>query len=205
MKVTQSCLTLFDPIDYTVQGILKARILEWIAIPFSRGPSQPRDLTQVSRIAGSFFTSWATRETHWRLKVVVMIIKGYCLLIKIHTQPHTHRVLKWVNYLILFLEFINLGIARLLWNIINLLTILPDARQRIKTLEASILIHRSLEFNHLCNIPTEDSYFFLFLLFPAKFSSAVEHFYGFCPRRFGYKLTAKCFLKISICPSENSS
>ena len=42
MKVTQSCPTLHDPMDYTVHGILQARILEWVAIPFSRGSSQPR-------------------------------------------------------------------------------------------------------------------------------------------------------------------
>ena len=45
-------------------GILKARILEWIAMPSSRGSSQPRDWTQVSCITGRFFTSWATREAH---------------------------------------------------------------------------------------------------------------------------------------------
>ena len=43
VKVAQSCLTLCDPIDYTVNGILQARVLEWVAIPFSRGSSQPRD------------------------------------------------------------------------------------------------------------------------------------------------------------------
>ena len=48
--------------NYTVHGILQARILEWVAFPFSRGASQPRDQTQASRIAGGFFTSWATRE-----------------------------------------------------------------------------------------------------------------------------------------------
>ena len=42
--------------DYTVHGILQARILEWVAVPFSRGPSKPRDRTQVSRIVGGFFT-----------------------------------------------------------------------------------------------------------------------------------------------------
>ena len=47
---------------YTVPGILQARILEWVAGPFSRGSSQPRDWTQVSHTAGRFFTSWATRE-----------------------------------------------------------------------------------------------------------------------------------------------
>ena len=43
VKVAQSCLTLCDPMDYTVHGILQARILEWVAFPFSRGSSQPRD------------------------------------------------------------------------------------------------------------------------------------------------------------------
>ena len=48
--------------DYTVHGILQAKIVEWVAIPFSRGSLQPRDRTQVSHIAGRFFTNWATRE-----------------------------------------------------------------------------------------------------------------------------------------------
>ena len=48
--------------DYTVHGILQARILEWAAFPFSRGSSQPRDRSQVSHTADGFFTSWATRE-----------------------------------------------------------------------------------------------------------------------------------------------
>ena len=48
--------------DYTVYGILQARILQWVAFLFSRGSSQPRDKTQVSRIAGIFSTNWATRE-----------------------------------------------------------------------------------------------------------------------------------------------
>ena len=57
VKVAQSCPTLCDPMDYTVHGILQARILEWVAVPFSRGSSQPRDQLQVSHIAGGFFTS----------------------------------------------------------------------------------------------------------------------------------------------------
>ena len=75
VKVAQSCLTLFDPMDYTVHGILQARILEWVAFPFSRGSSQPRDWTQVSRIAGGFFTSWATREAQVRKRKTNII---YC-------------------------------------------------------------------------------------------------------------------------------
>ena len=65
VKVAQSCPSLCDPMDYTVHGILQARILEWVAFPFSRGSSQPRDQNQVSCIAGGFFTSWATREAQW--------------------------------------------------------------------------------------------------------------------------------------------
>ena len=56
VKVAQSYPTLCSPMYYTVHGILQARILEWVAFPFSRGSSQPRDGTQVSCIAGRFFT-----------------------------------------------------------------------------------------------------------------------------------------------------
>ena len=67
--VAQLCLTLCDPIDYTawgssIHGILQARILEYVTIPFSRVTSQPRDWTRVSCIAGKFFTIWAMREAH---------------------------------------------------------------------------------------------------------------------------------------------
>ena len=48
VKVTQSCLSLFNPMDYTVHGILQDRILEWVACPFSSGSSQPRNQTGVS-------------------------------------------------------------------------------------------------------------------------------------------------------------
>ena len=48
--------------DYTLHGILQARILEWVAFPFSRGSSQARDQIQVSHIAGGFFISWATMD-----------------------------------------------------------------------------------------------------------------------------------------------
>ena len=68
VKVTQSYSTLCDPMGYIVHGILQARILEWEAFPFSRGSSQPRDRTQVSHIAGGFFTSLATMDAqeYWR-------------------------------------------------------------------------------------------------------------------------------------------
>ena len=62
VKVTQSHPNLCNPMDDAVQGILQIRIVEWVAFPFSRGSSKPRDQTQVSHIAGGFFTSWAIRE-----------------------------------------------------------------------------------------------------------------------------------------------
>ena len=57
VKLVQSCPILCDSVDYTVHGILQARILEWIAFPFSRGSSQPRDRIQVFHTADGFFTS----------------------------------------------------------------------------------------------------------------------------------------------------
>ena len=70
-KVTQSCLTLCDPMDCSlpgssVHGIFQARVLEWAAISFSRGSSQPRDQTRVSSIADRRFTIWATKGLNYR-------------------------------------------------------------------------------------------------------------------------------------------
>ena len=70
VKVQNVCLwkwkslgrVLFFATPWTVHGILQARILEWVAFPFSRGFSQLRDQTQVFHIAGGFFTSWVPRE-----------------------------------------------------------------------------------------------------------------------------------------------
>ena len=66
-KALQSCPTLCNPMDCSppgssVHGILQARVLEWVAISFSRGSSPPRDRTQVSCIEGRLFTLWTTRE-----------------------------------------------------------------------------------------------------------------------------------------------
>ena len=71
--VTQSCPTLWDPLDCSppgasVHGILHARILEWVAISFSRGSSWPRDQTQVSCIASGFCIVWISREA-WAFRV----------------------------------------------------------------------------------------------------------------------------------------
>ena len=73
VKVAQPYPTLCDPMNCSspgssVHGTLQARILEWVAVPFSMASSQTRDQTQVSPIAGRFFTSWATREAQYTRK-----------------------------------------------------------------------------------------------------------------------------------------
>ena len=72
-EVAQSCPTLCDQVDCSlpgssVHGILSARILEWVAVSFSRGSSRPRDQTWVSRIAGRRFNLWVTREAQNKSK-----------------------------------------------------------------------------------------------------------------------------------------
>ena len=62
LGLTLSAHSRFHPLFQVLIPILQARILEWVAIPFSRGSSQPRDRIQVSCIADRFFTIWATRE-----------------------------------------------------------------------------------------------------------------------------------------------
>ena len=122
VKVTQSCLTLCDPMDYTVHEILQAKILEWVAFPFSRGSSQRRAWTQVSHIASRFFTSWATQgkpkstgvdslsllqgifltqESNWGLLRCRWIL--YQLSLSYQGSPDRDRALcKFINYKFLY-------------------------------------------------------------------------------------------------------
>ena len=65
---------LFNSMDYIVHGILQARILEWVAVPFSRGSSRLRDWTGVSCTAGGFFTNWAAREAQKCLNLTTTVI-----------------------------------------------------------------------------------------------------------------------------------
>ena len=96
MSVSQSCPTLCDPMDCSLQvssvhGVLQARIPEWVAISFSRGSSWPRDQTWIGHIACRFFTVWATREAlqrRRRLKITGNFIfslqsfKSYSVIMK---------------------------------------------------------------------------------------------------------------------------
>ena len=70
LKATQ-CLTLCNTMDCIFHGIIQARILEWVALPFSRESSQPRDQTQVFHIAGWFFINWVTGKPEVKLGLVL--------------------------------------------------------------------------------------------------------------------------------------
>ena len=85
VKVAQLCPTLCDSMDHTVHGILQYSNTGVAAFPFSRGSSQSRDPTQVSRIAGGFFTSWGTKEAPckllhrcWISRTKSALCKGHC-------------------------------------------------------------------------------------------------------------------------------
>ena len=88
-SVAKSCMTLCDPIDYSLPGscvheIFQARILEWVAMPSSRGSSKPRDGTHVSCVVDKFFTCWAMVET---LYICVCVCVCVCVYICIYSLP----------------------------------------------------------------------------------------------------------------------
>ena len=112
-EVAQSCLTLCDPMDCSppgssIHGIPQARILEWVAISFSRGSSRPRDRTQVSRIGGRRFNLWATREAPWVFNLplikspsllVIYAMISATLLLFFH---HKFKRIAWTKLILLF-------------------------------------------------------------------------------------------------------
>ena len=90
--------SMSDPPGSSVHGILQARTLEWVAIPFSRGSPPPRDRTRVSCVAGRVFTVWASRDTHnlpwmlcklgpvWGAKVGRLFTVVHCLQVSPRCQ-----------------------------------------------------------------------------------------------------------------------
>ena len=96
-EVAQLCPTLCDPMDCSlsgssVHGIFQARMLEWIAISFSRGPSRSRNRTQVSRTAGRRFTVWATREAKGQvLNTRALYSTVAAQQVKCKTPKESHR------------------------------------------------------------------------------------------------------------------
>ena len=107
-KVTQSCPTLCDPMDYAIHGILRARILKWIAFPFSRGFSRSRDRAQVSHIAGSLFTSWTTVYnkpcTVCSFLTTFPPLLGHCLSI------HNENLSSFLNTSCFWLHFLHFAL-----------------------------------------------------------------------------------------------
>ena len=106
--VSQSCSALCDPMDWSplgssVHGIPQARILKWVAIPFSRGFSQSRDLTQASHITGRFFTIWATREVQFY--IIISCILKHVIVYIITTS--LCRNLRWFFFSHLTIHFNN--------------------------------------------------------------------------------------------------
>ena len=83
-------------------GILQAKILEWVAMPFSRGSSQPRDQTQVSYIAGRVFNIWATREAlNWPSKDMsfkISFIQVYLVQNKENLEDTVSFMIRFIMY-----------------------------------------------------------------------------------------------------------
>ena len=107
-EVTQLCPTLCDPVDgsppgSSIHGIHQARILEWVGISFFRGSSQPRDWTQVSHIAGRYFTLWDTRAMvgEWKPELFSRFATG--LLFKFVFILFKNIVLKYSWFTMLYL------------------------------------------------------------------------------------------------------
>ena len=123
-----------SPPGSSVHGILQARILEWIAIPFSRGSSQPRDWTQVSCITGRFFTVWATGKTK----------KFNKLKKKLFYQPVRESIL-FLNSL--FIEWIPKTTGE--WNFLSLLikVTIRSFRERIWFFP-SVYLHNMVKSSH---------------------------------------------------------
>ena len=109
-SVTQSCLTLWDPMDCSPPGpsvheISQARILVWVAIPFSRGSSKSRDQTWISFIADWFSTIWATRKAliNFISVLVLAYLLGFTICIPFYLQITLYhftynKVDTWTRY-----------------------------------------------------------------------------------------------------------
>ena len=138
--VTQSCLGLCNPMDCSlpgssVNGILQARILEWVATSSSRGSSWPRDRTPVSYITGRFFTIWATREA-----------------LTLNDMQIGHWINGYVNMVLLLLRKYNLTH---LWNI----SCTHPTKYR-NTCSFSVIIHTNVQVKNTACLPFPFSKFF---------------------------------------------
>ena len=131
-EVSQSCLILCDPMDYSlpyffIHGVFQARILEWVAILFSRESSQPRDQTLVSCMAGRFLTVWATRKPSFCL-AKLGIFPNSSNFDLWYTKPWISKTDCPFIFLILFLwlNILALDADLCFWSKPSNLTLIPD-------------------------------------------------------------------------------
>ena len=92
---------LYSSPGFSVHGILQAVLLEWVAIPFSRGSSKPRDWTQVSHIAGRFFTFWATREAsfwaYWPINISINSKYLVAIMLFFSSVTSRFKICRWLE------------------------------------------------------------------------------------------------------------
>ena len=99
LKVSQSCPTLCDPMDYTVHGILQARILEWVAVPFSRGSSNPGIELRSPTLQVDSLPAEPPGKPKQALKTTVWVLR---ILIAVGVIIDS-RPVKWVEFILRFL------------------------------------------------------------------------------------------------------
>ena len=97
-EIAQSCPILCDPMNCSlpcssIYGIFQAKVLKWVAISFSKGSSQPRDQTPVSRVVGRRFTVWATREAWYSIEWERLVISSRKLEIS-----KEHFMQRWAQW-----------------------------------------------------------------------------------------------------------
>ena len=122
-EVAQLCPTLCDPIDCSlpgssVHGIFQAKILEWVAISFSRISSQPRDWNWISRIVNRCFTIWATREPFILvgLRTHLSTTEGFWLKVCLFLSSFTVVFSNWFCKLYLISQTTHLhGVKKVIW------------------------------------------------------------------------------------------
>ena len=119
VKMAQLCLILCDPMDCnppgsSACGILQARIVEWVAVPFSRGSSQLRDWTQLSRIAGIFFTSWVSHKgSPYQLTVKCIVSWASQVMLLVKNLPANAGDKRDVGSLLFFILLSYLDVVKI--------------------------------------------------------------------------------------------
>ena len=148
MLVAQSCLTLCNPMDCnpphsSVHGILQARILEWVAIPFSRESSRSGDWNGDTYIAGRFFTIWFI----WDLECILMPICRYKhsnFLSKVNIVVFIYIYIIYIIYIFIYIIYICIYIIYIFIYIIYILYICMHIYIYIQVVIISAYVHKAL-------------------------------------------------------------